>query len=414
MAKLIRSVGNWVDGDRFWNQKQEVADFIEYLDEGAHLLLTAQRRIGKTSLMREVKRQIEDRYDCLFLDLEHCRAPEDLVIHLAEETKNHVNLWAKTKEVFSGVLDAVQSVEELNVHASGLGVKRRNGVNRAWMKKGDRLVAALADCNRPVVIFMDELPILVNRLSKGSDYSITPERTACTEEFMSWLRALSLRHQGTVRLVLTGSIGLEPVLRQVGLSATINNYTSFELGPWSHTVARGCLLALAEQYEIDFEEDALAAVIEQLGTCIPYHVQLYFDKINDDCRRRGVTTCRRADAIRVYGEAMLGSRSHPYLNHDVERLKMVLGPKRSEFAFDLLTQAALASELTGECAEEIAKRHMGESMDRRGTLQNILGILEHDGYLRKPDTSFIFESNLLRDWWSKRFGFGFKVAGKVK
>ena len=51
--KLKRSPGTWVEGDRFWNREEEVKLFIEYLRQGTHLRLVAQRRIGKTSLMRE-------------------------------------------------------------------------------------------------------------------------------------------------------------------------------------------------------------------------------------------------------------------------------------------------------------------------------------------------------------------------
>ena len=58
---------------------------------------------------------------------------------------------------------------------------------------------------------------MVNRLLKGDDYRITPERRAEADRFMSWLRAASIRHQGKVRIVVSGSIGFEPILRQAQL-----------------------------------------------------------------------------------------------------------------------------------------------------------------------------------------------------
>ena len=40
-----------------------------------------------------------------------------------------------------------------------------------------------------------------------------------------------------------------------------------------------------------------------------------------------------------------------------------------------------------------------------GVLIEILGILEHDGYLeQRPDHSYAFVLRLLRDWWDRRFG----------
>ncbi|MBN2384179.1 hypothetical protein JXQ70_14980 [bacterium] len=47
---LKQAYGNWVEGDRFWDRKDDIKLMIQYLDESAHILLTAQRRMGKTSL----------------------------------------------------------------------------------------------------------------------------------------------------------------------------------------------------------------------------------------------------------------------------------------------------------------------------------------------------------------------------
>ncbi len=69
IKKLVTAHGNWVDGDRFWDREGDIKAFIRRIDEGAHILLVAQRRIGKTSLMREVSRRITDRYTCLHVDL---------------------------------------------------------------------------------------------------------------------------------------------------------------------------------------------------------------------------------------------------------------------------------------------------------------------------------------------------------
>lgn len=51
--------GNWVQGDRFWGRETDLRLFEEGIDEGANFLLVAQRRMGKTSLMREVARRLE-------------------------------------------------------------------------------------------------------------------------------------------------------------------------------------------------------------------------------------------------------------------------------------------------------------------------------------------------------------------
>ena len=104
------------------------------------------------------------------------------------------------------VKDNIESIQ-----ISEITLKLRSGLTSGdWIHKGDRLFDNLADSDRPVVIFFDEIAILVNRMLKGNDYKITPERLQDVDTFMSWLRENSIRHKGKLRIVLTGSIGIEP------------------------------------------------------------------------------------------------------------------------------------------------------------------------------------------------------------
>ena len=64
---------------------------------------------------------------------------------------------------------------------------------------------ALTSNDQPVVLAIDELPILVNRLLKGHEYRITPERLAATDSFMAWLRRCCQTYQGRVCLIVSGS-----------------------------------------------------------------------------------------------------------------------------------------------------------------------------------------------------------------
>ncbi len=47
MKKLTKAHGNWVDGGRFFDRKQALADLTDRFEEGGHCSLTAQRRMGK-------------------------------------------------------------------------------------------------------------------------------------------------------------------------------------------------------------------------------------------------------------------------------------------------------------------------------------------------------------------------------
>ena len=56
---LRKAGANWVEGDRFYNRESELEALTERMGEGIHTLLTAQRRMGKTSLVRELLRRLK-------------------------------------------------------------------------------------------------------------------------------------------------------------------------------------------------------------------------------------------------------------------------------------------------------------------------------------------------------------------
>ena len=111
------------------------------------------------------------------------------------------------------------------------------------------------------------------------EYDITPERIKEADTFLSWVRSLTIQFKGKVRLVITGSIGLEPILRQGSLSHTVNTFTAFELDPWDNKTAMGCLQALANNYDISFADGTKEKIVQLLGSCIPHHVQMFFANI---------------------------------------------------------------------------------------------------------------------------------------
>ena len=320
--KLKQAHGNWVEGDRFWDRESDRELLIEKLDEGAHILLVAQRRMGKTSLMKEIKRQLNGRYTCLFVDLQKASTAEDAIVEISLALKPHKPLWNKTKDLFSNVLNTfAESIEGVNL--GEIGIKFRAGLTSAnWVEKGDSLLSILAASQRPVLLLIDEVPLMVNRMLKGEDFRITPEKKAKVDEFMSWLRKNSLAHQGKIRIVLSGSIGFEPILRQAGLSATINNFQPFDLKPWDDETAIACLQALAAEYGIQFENHAEAAMVKRLGCCIPHHVQMFFTHVYDRCKRRGRMEFYPDEVNDIYENEMLGIRGHAELTHYEERLKM--------------------------------------------------------------------------------------------
>ena len=146
MAGLKKAGSNWVDGDRFFDRKAELDVLTERVRNGTHTLLTAQRRMGKTSLVRELLRRLGDEgsFETVFADLEDAGSAADAVVEIGVQSRRVQRAWPRIKSGFSNVLrEVVDRVDTLAV--SEVRVKLRAGIDAgSWRQKGEEVCAALA------------------------------------------------------------------------------------------------------------------------------------------------------------------------------------------------------------------------------------------------------------------------------
>ncbi len=390
-SSLVSEVGNWVTGASFWGREGEIRSLAELLRNGAHVSITAPRRIGKTSLMREVARRLEGEFLAIHVDLQSASRPEDLVAELSVASREHRDLHRRVLDVFRGAIGSLEGLEY-----SELSLKIRDAATPDWQSKADRLLEEFVANTPPVVVYIDELAILVNRLLKGFDYVITPERIALVDPLMSWLRYSTIRHAHKIRFVIASSIGLGPVLAQARLSATINTFTAFPLAPWDRDTAMGALDALARALHVEWAPGGREALVDRLGVCIPHHVQVFWAHLQLDARRRNVFCVRPEDVERVFRADMLGPSGHAELSHYEERLGLMLGQRLLPLAMDLLSEAALTGSLTIPALRQLAAEYA------RPQQLEVLDVLLHDGYLQLEGDRYTFPSAFLREWWKAR------------
>ena len=404
---LIKAGANWVDGDRFFDREAELETLAERARDGIHTLLTAPRRMGKTSLVRESLRRLaeKDAFEPIFVDLEHASDVSEAVAEMGARSRSAKGAWRRIQSRFSDTLATLgDRVDSLAV--SELRVQLRAGIAAGnWWRRGDDIFSALAENDRTVLLAIDELPILVNRLLQQDGDTITPEGRQAADEFLSWLRKNGQEHRGRVVIILSGSVGLEPILRRAGLSAQVNIFAPLDLKPWDEEVASACLAALAESYGLDLPVDVRLEMCRRLRHHVPHHIQQFFDHLHEYLRPLNRAQASLDDVAHVYSSEMLSVRGQVHLEHYESRLRMVLGTEEYRTALALLTEAAVGNGLLNDESVDQYYRsmeHAGQIDSEPVSIDNILYLLEHDGYLERRYNGYRFLSGLLEDWWHAR------------
>lgn len=394
------SAGPPVVGEDFFDREIELRQLASRVQDGNHVLLTGQRRMGKTSIAMELGARLEREGSVfLYIDVEGETSEEAMVASLAEAVHPvravSARLALSMKELLG---EGFKRVDE--VSASEFRVKIRSGLNQqTWRRRGRDLIRFCADHDAPVLIVIDEFPIFLTRLLKLRD------GRSRVEGLLSWLRATLQESRGRSPVVLlSGSIGLVPLVHRLGLPDRVNYLDEFRLGPWDRKTCVQCIEQLAAANDLDIAEGVADAVHDHLGLGVPHHVQSFFGKLRD-LALAGSERITTKDVADVYRTKMLGPAGEADFLYYAQRLRDALEDARDfEIAMTVLAEAATHDVFTPHARNSLELHFAGLVTDARRRIDMVLDILVHDGYLDRSGCDLAFRSRWLKDWWSERFG----------
>lgn len=399
---MNKAGGNWVQGDSFFDRHSEVEELSERVRAGSHTLVVGPRRMGKTSLVRETLRRLEDNGECttFFVDIEGAEDPADAIVAIAAECRSATGKWRRAGKA---IRNAVPVGE---FQYKDFKIRLRAQIHSGnWKKHGDAIFQALAQQEKPCVLAIDELPLLVRRLLTQGTGTITKEGRSATDIFLSWLRQHGQSHRPNVTIVVSGSVSIEPILEQAGLTAHMNIFQPLSLDAWDEGTSSRCLAALAESYAIDLPQEVCQSMCRRLRHCVPHHVQQFFDHMLTHLRRSDRRLATLEDVQTVYERDMLGPRGQADLPHYESRLRLVLSDSEYHIAMEMLTEAAISDGFIANDALLRYKLYYADGGERTDfAVENILNLLAHDGYLSRTSEGYRYISGLLEDWWRLRYG----------
>ena len=390
------ATGRWVSGDDFCGRETELDILETRAREGNHTLLIGQRRMGKTSIARELGRRLEGAgWTALFADVEDAACAEDAIAEIARAAYPVRPIVAR---VTAGMTQLVrENVEELG--ALDFRVKFRASLDAGnWRRHGDGLIRACTKHKQPVLLVIDELPILLTRMLREEDGARR------VDDFLSWLRrALQGLEGGSPVVILSGSIGLMPLVARLGIPDRVNYLDPFRLGPWDRDASIACFEQLAASGGLQVEDGVAGAVYDALGIGIPHHVQSFFARLREAAAMRGRDQVTTADVDEVYRTELLGPSGQSDLLHYETRLADALDDESCRIAMEILAEAAVQGVFGADARRALERSYTPLFPDAPARVVAALEVLEHDGYLEPGPDGYRFPSRLLKDWWATRF-----------
>ena len=388
-------VGAPVEDSDFFERPRDLARLQRELANGANILLTAPRRVGKTSLMlRQCELERAAGREAVFINVEGCRdelAFAEKLVDGLKESGLHPEFLGRLSLAFR---KARQTLTGVKVGAAGVDLEMASGEDPDHGTLGravEGIFRKIEMAERPLLLAVDEMPELLLALRHGEDGA---ERVA---RLLHWLRGLRQTYRKSVRWVFLGSIGLDSFVDDLNLRKAINDLVPFHLDALDSTEADRFLERLGTSNGLPLPAESRTFIINRVGWPLPHHLQMVFHALVDS----GAKIVDRS-AVDAAFRHLLQPGGLSQFDTWRQRLDEQFSVSDARTAKDVLRH--VCQQVDGRSRSVIldalmATRPATDPGAVEEQLARLLLVLRRDGYFLEQDGRYAFRSFLLREYW---------------
>jgi uncharacterized protein len=390
--------GSPVEHGDFFDRPRDLARLQRELANGANPLLTAPRRVGKTSLVLRLCELERQAGRCaVFMNVEGCHDElafaEKLVDGLSESGLHPEPL----SRVSLALRKARQALRGLKVGAAGVDMEMSSTEDPDHSTLGravESIFRRIESGGKPVLLVIDEMPELLLAMARDE------HGTERVSRLLHWLRALRQTYRQNVRWILLGSIGLDSFVDDRNLRKAINDLTPLNLEALDTEEADSFLSQLGESNGLPLSAEQRALIIDHVGWPLPHHLQIVFHALID-------SGAIQADATSVDAAFAHLLQPNNLSQFDTwrQRLEEQFGQSDATAAKDILRhlcQHAGGRERAQVLNALMSTRQTADPAAVEDQLARLLLMLQRDGYLLESAGRYAFRSFLLREYWHRR------------
>ncbi|HAL83324.1 MAG TPA: hypothetical protein DCO83_14710 [Mucilaginibacter sp.] len=378
-----------VTGDDFFGREKEIEFIWDRINKGNNFIFPSPRRVGKTSFALKLLDEAGNNgWQTVHLNLEEVSTEQDFIEHFIIKLTN-LSWWEKRKEQGSAFIEAFKSIKP---KFSVAGVK----VEVEWQSNKKNIYTQLTDLidhDEPTLIFFDELTVLLTSIVNSGD-----DGKKNVTDFLHWLRGLRITAGSKIKWIYCSSVGIENFTHRHGISDTLNDAHEYALKSFKPEESIKMLKLLSDTKGLKLESGITKAIVNKLEYCLPFFLQIIFDKI---CLLNAIDNLPLNIEIVNIAYNDLIEESH--FNTWVERINEQYDDNKDQ-AFCVLNHTCQAKKgVKRKNLVNVLSASASSPEKAEETVSLLLYMLRNDGYLMEEGGLYRFRSPLLRDFWFNRF-----------
>lgn len=372
-----------------------------------HVLLTAPRRTGKTSVMDHLRDVPQHGFTVIYQNVQDLTHPADffqtLLDTLQDQHPEYVKRLAQGWKLLTDALGRISEIEfgEFKVGLRNIDPNWRDN----WRQHGDKLLDQIRRQEAPVLLIVDELPDMLFNLKR--------ENLALLREFLAWFRAQRQDphpSQDRARWLIGGSVNLSGTLDALGLVDLINDLDDIPLPVLTDARVVEFVQLMLDKRGVDFEATVPEQLCTQLGRPIPLFMQMATQELYRSWKK-APRKLMSTDVDQVFAQLVVSTAARDKLQHYYSRIAKYYEEPRLSAAHTLLGQLSLsANGLSRAKLLQEFERHLADAgqtipaHERKRHFNQLLRDLENDFYVCEiAENQYDFASGVLKAWWKKYY-----------
>ena len=224
-------VGSPATGNNYFHRETVHRKLWREVEKGNHVLFTAPRRIGKSSVMKHLAKNHATNYLCNYKNIASDDTSKDFYKRLFNLALLAVN--AKTHAI-KKLQNWIRTIGIEKIGADGITIKGNDIDYKASLLA---LMPQLKNVDLKVALFLDEFPDVIRNIHKN-------EGKKAAKNILQTLRSIRDNDdsKGQLTLILAGSIGLDHVVKEIDRTTVINDLNFQYLPVLSSDEARNFLI----------------------------------------------------------------------------------------------------------------------------------------------------------------------------
>jgi hypothetical protein len=383
--------GGILSGKAIIDRDHEINSIWKAL-QGRSVVLTSERRVGKTCVLRKMAENPEDGWVPVFYWVEGKNHPIEFIEGLYE--------LVLEKEILTDKFHTVKKFYKKYAGDEQIGSWKLPQIKENWKTMLESAIKDISNADKKVLLMFDELPLMLSKFINSKECG--PQMAI---DFLDTLRGLRNKYEpaGKVKFVFCGSIGIHLVIKDLKQnhgynSDPINNMKIIGLAGMSDdgAVLLCKKLTEGEDYQFDHENEVFEHICRKTDN-LPFFIHHVFSYLLEQNKKQ-ISNNTIDEAI----EYLINDpNDEGFFNHYTDRIKTYYDENIKSLALQILDNA---SKMEGFWQEDEIINFINNHKEVDGEIiKETLKLLWNDHYFIRTTEAetrqYKFKYSIVQSWW---------------